>query len=190
MTYLQEAFDKFNLLESEELDLDDAGMEELKSILDDKDEDEIELVDIIDPEAETEEELEDSYIGKVILDCCVCHSKIYRDAEEVSINDETGLANEGDECPFCYSVDGYEVIGEVAPYDDTEVKVEVEPKDDEDEEDSEEVEVDDEEKNESLKSRKNRKNLYESIRNKRRVNKSIKESYTPSRSPYNEDDID
>ena len=130
MTYLQEAFDKFKLLEEEELSLDNDGMKELKSIIND-DDDEISFVDVIDPEAETEDELEDSYIGKVILDCSVCHSKIYKNAEDVTYDDVSGLANEGDECPFCYSVDGYTIVGQVAPYDETEVKVDVEPKEDE-----------------------------------------------------------
>lgn len=169
MNYLQEAFKKFEVLNEEELTLDDAGVDELETILSDN-KDEIDFVDVIDPEAETEEDLEDSYIGKVILDCNVCHSKIYKDASEVNLNEEDGVADEGEECPFCYSMDGYTIVGQVAPYKEEEVKVEVEPKEDEDSE--EEVEVDDE-KNESLKSRRNRKNLYESIRNKKR---SLRES--------------
>ena len=86
---------------------------------------------IIDPLAETEEELEDSYIGKVILDCIICQSKIYKDPEEVTINEEEQLANIGDICPYCQSVDGYKVIGEVAPYSETEVDVDVTKKGDE-----------------------------------------------------------
>ena len=140
-------------------------------------------------------------------------------------------------------MDGFTIVGQVAPYSEEEVKVEVEPKEDEEEdsieikttgkkgmeaagaamdafkqdEDDEKneslnskkpspmpyeeakkfcaskgikldkklynmilkmagVKVDSDQKNESLKSRRNRKNLYESIRNKRRANKSLKES--------------
>lgn len=127
--YLQEAFKQFKLLEGEEFDIDDSGIEDMKSFIDN--DEATDFTDIIDPEAETEEDLEDSYIGKIILDCHVCHSKIYKNAEDVDYNEETGIANEGEECPFCYSVDGFEIVGQVAPYQETEVNVDVEPKEDE-----------------------------------------------------------
>ena len=128
--YLQEAFKKFDLLEEEDFNLDASGIEDLESALDDNEK--IDFEDIIDPEAETEDELEDSYIGKIILDCKVCHTKLYKNAEEVNFDEETEIANEGDECPFCYSTDGYEIVGQVAPFTDKEYTFEVEPKDDED----------------------------------------------------------
>ena len=151
--YLQEAFKAFTLLEGEEFDLTDSGVEDMKIFMDD--EDKIDFTDVIDPEAETEEDLKDSYIGKIILDCKVCHSKIYKNADEVHINDELDepVANEGDECPFCYSVDGFDIVGQVAPYQETEVKIDVEPKDN-DEEDEEEVEVDETEIEESCGKKK------------------------------------
>ena len=133
--YLQEAFKQFKLLEGEEFDIDDSGIEDMKSFIDN--DEATDFTDIIDPEAETEEDLEDSYIGKIILDCQVCHSKIYKNAEDVDYNEETGIANEGEECPYCYSVDGFAIVGQVAPYQETEVDVDVEPK--EGEEDSIEV---------------------------------------------------
>lgn len=150
--YLQEAFKRFDLLEEEDFNMDASGIDELKSFLDD-DKDNIDFTDVIDPEAETEEELEDSYIGKVILECKVCHSKIYKNAEDVHFNEETELANEDEECPFCYAMDGFEIVGQVAPYEETEVKVDVEPKEDE----VEVEETEDDEKNESFKSRRNKR---------------------------------
>lgn len=148
--YLSEAFRQLELLNEEDFNLSTtADNSDLKDFLDNDDMSVMSL-DVIDPEAETEEDLEDSYTGKVILDCCVCHSKLYKDKEEITVNEEEDLANVGEECPFCYSNDGFKIIGEVAPYGETEV----EPKEDED---IEHEEDDKNNTNESLKSRKNRK---------------------------------
>ena len=98
--YIQEAFTKLSLLDEEDFNLrDDSDIEDMKSFMDDQ-EDIEDVEDIIDPEADSEEELEDSYIGKVILECPVCHSKIYKNAEDVHYDEETDLANEEEECPF------------------------------------------------------------------------------------------
>ena len=155
--YLSEAFRQLELLNEEDFNLSTtADNSDLKDFLDNDDMSVMSL-DVIDPEAETEEDLEDSYTGKVILDCCVCHSKLYKDKEEITVNEEEDLANVGEECPFCYSNDGFKIIGEVAPYGETEV----EPKEDED---IEHEEDDKNNTNESLKTRKNRK-LKESVKN-------------------------
>ena len=70
-------------------------------------------IEIIDPETEDEEELQDSYEGKVILDCCVCHSKIYKDPSEVEVDEDGCVVNLDTECPYCYSSDGFKVVGQV-----------------------------------------------------------------------------
>ena len=127
--YLMEAFQALKDLDLKEdaFEITQDGTIKAQDFL--NDEETVET--IIDPLAETEEELEDSYIGKVILDCIICQSKIYKDPEEVTINEEEQLANIGDICPYCQSVDGYKVIGEVAPYSETEVDVDVTKKGDE-----------------------------------------------------------
>ena len=118
--YLSEAFRQLELLNEEDFNLSTtADNSDLKDFLDNDDMSVMSL-DVIDPEAETEEDLEDSYTGKVILDCCVCHSKLYKDKEEVTVDEEEDLANTDEECPFCYSRDGFKIIGEVAPYGETE----------------------------------------------------------------------
>lgn len=153
--YLSEAFRQLELLNEEDFNLSTtADNSDLKDFLD-SDDMSVMSLDVIDPEAETEEDLEDSYTGKVILDCCVCHSKLYKDKEEVQIDEEQDLANVGEECPFCYSNDGFKVIGEVAPYGESEEEPDV--KDEEHEDDVPEG------LDESLKTRKNRK-LKESLR--------------------------
>lgn len=139
--YLSEAFRQLELLNEEDFNLSTtADNSDLKDFLDNDDMSVMSL-DVIDPEAETEEDLEDSYTGKVILDCCVCHSKLYKDKEEVQIDEEQDLANTDEECPFCYSRDGFKIIGEVAPYGETEAEPEVEeePEDIEHEENKEDM---------------------------------------------------
>ena len=139
--YLSEAFRQLELLNEEDFNLSTtADNSDLKDFLDNDDMSVMSL-DVIDPEAETEEDLEDSYTGKVILDCCVCHSKLYKDKEEVTVDEEEDLANTDEECPFCYSNDGFKIIGEVAPYGETEAEPEVEeePEDIEHEENKEDM---------------------------------------------------
>ena len=112
--HMLEAFRALNALNEDIFSLDADGIDKLSNFTqnDDLEDD----VQIIDPEAETEDDLQDNYIGKVILDCCVCHSKLYKDPSEVDV-DETGeLANVGEECPYCFTPDGFKVIGEVVAF--------------------------------------------------------------------------
>lgn len=128
--YLSEAFKSLDILDEDVFEVDKDGLTALKNF-EDKDEDDNSIT-VVDPDAETEEDLEDFYIGKVILDCSVCHTDIYKDKEDVVIDEESDLANIGEECPYCYSSEGFKVIGEVKPFvettfetdDDVEVKVE------------------------------------------------------------------
>ena len=145
---LTDAFKALQTLDEDVFNINDEG--EIKAAQDLIDTDVEPMTQVIDPLAETEEDLEDSYLNKVILDCTICQSKIYKDPEEVVIDEESGLANTQDICPFCQSTgDGFKVIGQVAKYEPKEKEeVEVEVKD------KEEVE-------ESL----NNKNLTEDIEN-------------------------
>ena len=146
--YLYEAFKALDILNEEDFNLNSAkGLKDAEEFID-KDNEDISL-DIIDVDAKAEKELKDSYVGDIILDCCICHSKLYKNPEEVYIDEEEGLANVNDECPFCYSTDGYTIIGQVAPFEE-EAEEEI------DVEDEEEIE---DEVNESLKSRKRSKKL-------------------------------
>lgn len=112
---LFEAFQACNALNEDTFSISDNGIENLSQFM--NDDDVVDTIDVIDPEAETEEELQDSYVGKVIIDCSVCHSKLYKDKSEVIIDEEDNEhCNVGDECPYCYSSDGFKVIGEVSAY--------------------------------------------------------------------------
>lgn len=134
----ENAFKALNLLEEEDFELSAVETDELKDFLDNDEEEE--TVDIIDPNADTEEEVKDSYIGNVVLECSVCHSMIYKDPSEVVEDDESeeDLVNVGEECPYCMSTDGYKIVGQIAPFEvEADYTVEVEPK-----EDSEDIEDD------------------------------------------------
>lgn len=113
MVNLQEAFSKLNMIESSEFDLlDPEEKDAMKNFLDD-DAVEAEDVDIIDPQAEDESELEDSYIGKIIVQCPVCRSLIYKTQEELN-----EMGDEPQTCPYCFSVENFDIIGKIAPIED------------------------------------------------------------------------
>ena len=113
MSYIIEAFKALDCLNEETFAISDDGINKLAQF--EQSDDLSDAITVYDMDAETEDDLEDSYVGKVILDCCVCHSKIYKDKSEVSIDEEQGIANIDMECPYCYSQEGFKVIGEVAP---------------------------------------------------------------------------
>lgn len=117
---LTEAFRALDALNEDTFSVSDNGIEKLADFQ--QNDDLVDEISVIDPNADTEEELQDSYVGKVILDCCVCHSKIYKDKSEVTLDEDEVLANIDEECPFCYTVGGFKVIGEVVGFDDDSVK--------------------------------------------------------------------
>ena len=133
MNYLSEAFKKLDFLTEEEFSLQDtAGFDDMDQLLKTPASN---IANVIDPEAETEDELEDTYIGKVILHCPVCNSMIYKDLEDIVKDDVEELVNIGEECPYCYTSDGFKVIGIVSPFEETS---EEEEQEDEEEDPAEE----------------------------------------------------
>ena len=133
MNYLSEAFKKLDFLTEEEFSLQDtAGLDDMDQLLKTPASN---IVNVIDPEAETEDELEDTYIGKVILHCPVCNSMIYKDLEDIVKDDVEELVNIGEECPYCYTSEGFKVIGVVSPFEETS---EEEEQEDEEEDPAEE----------------------------------------------------
>ena len=129
--YLAEAFQSLSSLTEDVVDINDADMEsKVSDIIDDEADDSIAVIDV---DADSDEDLEDSYIGKIIIECDVCHSKLYKDASEViPCEDDEKVVNIEEECPFCYSTDGYHIVGQVAPYQPEEISVEAEPIDKDD----------------------------------------------------------
>lgn len=138
-TYLHEAFQAFKALDEDVFPATADGEEALKKFLDGDNLEDIEV--IIDPDAETEDELKQSYVGDVIFKCPICQSMIYKKPEDVNIDEDQGLANTEEECPYCQTAGGFEIVGQVSEY-----CPECEHHDDEAEDKVEEpvVEVDDE----------------------------------------------
>lgn len=164
---LFEAFQTLETLDEDMFNVTTDGIAKLKEFENGDSIEEYET--IIDPLAETDEDLKDSYLGKAILNCIICQSKIYKDPSEITLSEDESLVNVGEECPYCQSPDGYKVIGQVAEFkpedsenDSSEIDttLESEPK-------STEIDLEVEEKDE----------LDEAIRTKRGVKKiqSVKE---------------
>ena len=111
--YINEAFKKLSLLNEELFDTSLNGINQLSNFI--KDDDADNTVDVIDPEAKTDEELSDSYIGKVIVNCNICHSHIFKPKEDIKI-DEDGVVNSEDICPYCGEDGGFVIVGEICKF--------------------------------------------------------------------------
>lgn len=131
--FMFDAFKALDSLNEDTFKVDDEGIEELSEFekMDEIDD----SIEIIDMHADDEEELEDSYIGKVILACNVCDSKVFEDKDNVIIDEETpDSANTDMECPYCHTIDGFKIIGEIGEFhkhNDEEEEIEVEEKESE-----------------------------------------------------------
>lgn len=154
-----DAFKSLSILNENLFDTSTLGVTKLHSFIDDDfEEDDI---SIIDPEASNDEELSDSYVGKIIMDCNVCHSHIFKDREDIDI-DESGLVNGEDVCPYCGEQEGFVIIGQIEEFKEGEEQEEVPAEETDSEMPAEEIpnvetpeedgDEDDKEKNESLKS--------------------------------------
>lgn len=116
MNYLSEAFKKLDFLTEEDFSLyNNDSIDNMGQLLADP---VTPTQDVIDPEAETEDELQDTYIGKVILHCPVCNSMVYKKLEDIVKDDVEELVNVGEECPYCYTSEGFKVIGIVSPFEE------------------------------------------------------------------------
>lgn len=150
--YLTEAFKALERLDEEDFNLSSAdALDNMDSFY--KDEDDKDVTKIIDADAEDESELKDSYVGDVILECNVCHSLVYKNPDEVMIDEEDeSIANTSDECPYCYGHEGFKIVGQVEPYNEEESEeladADEEDIDLDDDEDSEDVVLDDEDDDE------------------------------------------
>lgn len=146
MNYLSEAFKKLDFLTEEDFSLYNTdSIDDMGQLLADPG---TPAQDVIDPEAETEDELQDTYIGKVILHCPVCNSMVYKKLEDIVKDDVEELVNVGEECPYCYTSEGFKVIGIVSPFE--EGKDEEDEKEDEKEDSSEEEKESEEHVDEEL----------------------------------------
>ncbi len=104
------------LKESETVNLnDEEDIKKGKEILADGEKKDDNVEQIVDVDAETIDELKDSYIGNVILRCPVCRTLIYKKPEALKKDEEDEeIYNKEDACPHCGAEDGYELVGQVA----------------------------------------------------------------------------
>lgn len=172
--YINEAFKKLDILEEQMFDTSLQGINQLSDFLDNDNVDTI--VRVIDPEATTEEDIQDSYVGKVIINCNICHSHIFEDKDNIAI-DEDSVVNKDMQCPYCGEADGFTIVGEIAPYaaesaeepseesTDTDVEITEEPEVVETEDEEIQVEEEDDSKNESLSmSRATKRTMQEDFK--------------------------
>lgn len=138
MEFLTEAFRRLDCLNEDVFDAS-TDLEELSNF---SDNDENNTVDIIDIDATTDDDIKTSYIGNIVLECPICKSKIFKSKDDIIIDDESQLANIGEDCPYCYTADGFTIIGKISPYSEQEVTI-TDKVDDESAEDEHDDEVDD-----------------------------------------------
>lgn len=118
---LTEAFQALDKLDEEVFSVTDTDLSKLQDFM--TSDDSIDEVDIFNLDAECDCE-EESHEGETVLDCCVCHSKLLKPVEEVIVDEESELVNKGEECPYCFSTEGYKVVGEIKSTKDNTIEVE------------------------------------------------------------------
>lgn len=131
---LMEAFKALDQLNEDVFSVDAEGIKKLNDFMQNDDSvDELSVFDIDSTEDDVIRDDEECNEGDMILDCCVCHSKVFKPISEVVVDEESQIANAGEECPYCFSVEGYKIVGQVKASGEEEASV--------DEEDSVDEEV-------------------------------------------------
>lgn len=117
---LTEAFKQLSEIDQNVFNADENGLKKLDTFLSDSNAESDDVSMVIDPNAETEEDIQDSYVGKILCRCIVCQSDIMKDESELHKDgDCPDVVNCGEECPMCQSTDGYKIIGRIAPYEES-----------------------------------------------------------------------
>lgn len=113
MSDFYDAFQELKGLEDATFSFDKPGILKLNTFLNMDDNEDNTLI-VVDPDAETAEDTQGKdYNGEVILKCDVCGGLITKEPEDVVIDEETQKANVEEECPYCYNIGGYDIVGEV-----------------------------------------------------------------------------
>lgn len=110
---INEAFQELKGLNEDTFSFNKEGFDRLQSFLTRDLTDE--TVEIIDPEAENSGELKPNYLNDCVLECCVCHDLIYKNPKDIVVDEETQKVNVDEECPHCYNMGGFKVIGQIKP---------------------------------------------------------------------------
>lgn len=124
---LMEAFKALDQLNEDVFSVDAEGIKKLNDFMQNDDSvDELSVFDIDSTEDDVIRDDEECNEGDMILDCCVCHSKVFKPVSEVVVDEESQIANAGEECPYCFSVEGYKIVGEVKTSGEEEASVDEE----------------------------------------------------------------
>ena len=124
---LMEAFKALDQLNEDVFSVDAEGIKKLNDFMQNDDSvDELSVFDIDSTEDDVIREDEECNEGDMILDCCVCHSKVFKPISKVVVDEESQIANAGEECPYCFSVEGYKIVGQVKASGEEEVSVDEE----------------------------------------------------------------
>lgn len=124
---LMEAFKALDQLNEDVFSVDAEGIKKLNDFMQNDDSvDELSVFDVDSTEDDVIRDDEECNEGDMILDCCVCHSKVFKPISEVVVDDESQIANAGEECPYCFSVEGYKIVGQVKASGEEEASVDEE----------------------------------------------------------------
>ena len=102
----------FDLLDDKEVEEAEKDIEELKNETTND-----EIMQIVDASAESTDELRDSYIGGMVLQCPVCKATMFKDMDQLVKEEDGDLYNVEEECPHCGSKGGFDLIGQLAKPD-------------------------------------------------------------------------
>lgn len=139
---LMEAFKALDQLNEDVFSVDDEGIKKLNDFMQNDDSvDELSVFDIDSTEDDVIRDDEECNEGDMILDCCVCHSKVFKPISEVVVDEESQIANAGEECPYCFSVEGYKIVGQVKASGEEEASVDQEVSESDEDTDKSESDV-------------------------------------------------
>lgn len=78
---------------------------------------------IVDLDAETEEDILPSYVGKMIMQCPQCMTLFYKNEEDIEKSEETpDVVNINEICQHCGNSSGYTLVGKVGGIDESEAE--------------------------------------------------------------------
>ena len=78
---------------------------------------------IVDLDAETEEDILPSYVGKMIMQCPQCMTLFYKNEEDIEKSEETpDVVNINEICQHCGNSSGYTLVGKVGGIEESEAE--------------------------------------------------------------------
>lgn len=109
---IYEAFKALQDLKEDTFSFDKQGTTDLYDFLHAENTDS-DTIKVVDPEADSADELKDSYDGDVVLCCCVCNCYLSKNSSEVKIDETTHRANVDEECPYCLNKGGFKIVSQI-----------------------------------------------------------------------------